>query len=352
MSMSLSQVLERIGGPDEAAREATRRRLDRLTKPPGSLGRLEELAIWLAGVTGRVRHRLDRRTVLLMAADHGVVEEGVSAYPQTVTAQMVANFLRGGAAINVLARRAGARVLVVDVGVAADLEPREGLLVRKVGLGTRNLARGPAMSREEALQAIEVGIEVAGEEIAGGAQLLATGDMGIGNTTPSSAVIAAFTGLPVPRVTGRGTGLDDAGLQRKVAVIEAALALNRPDPSDPLDVLAKVGGYEIAALAGVCLRGAAERVPVVLDGLIAGAAALTAVRLCPAVRHFLLASHCSAEPGHRHALEAMGLRPLLDLDMRLGEGTGACLAMHLVDAALAIVDEMATFEEAGVDERA
>jgi len=223
--------------------------------------------------------------------------------------------------------------------------------VRKVARGTRNLARGPAMTREEALQALEVGMEVAGEEIAGGAQLLATGDMGIGNTTPSSAIIAALTGRPVAQVTGRGTGLDEQGLRRKVAVIEAALALNRPDPSDPLDVLAKVGGYEIAGLAGVCLRGAAERVPVLLDGLIAGAAALVAVRLCPQARHFLLASHCSAEPGHRHALEALGLRPLLDLELRLGEGTGACLALPLLDAALAIVDEMATFEEAGVDDR-
>ncbi|HXG42836.1 MAG TPA: nicotinate-nucleotide--dimethylbenzimidazole phosphoribosyltransferase [Dehalococcoidia bacterium] len=350
--MSLAEVMERIGLPDEGAMAAARQRLDRLTKPPGSLGRLEELAVWLAGVTGRVRQRLDKRTVVLMAADHGVVAEGVSAYPPTVTAQMVANFLRGGAAINVLARQARARVLVVDVGVAADLAPSEGLLVRKVAKGTRNLARGPAMTREEALQAIEVGIEVAGEEIARGAQVLATGDMGIGNTTPSAAIIAVLTGRPVAQVTGRGTGLDDEGLRRKVAVIEAALALHRPDPSDPLDVLTKVGGYEIAALAGLCLRGAAERVPVVLDGLIAGAAALVAVRLCPRARHFLLASHCSAEPGHRYALEAMGLRPLLDLDMRLGEGTGACLALHLADAALAIVDEMATFEEAGVDDRA
>jgi len=351
MSMSLTEVMDRIGLPDEAAMAAARQRLDRLTKPPGSLGRLEELAVWLAGVTGRVRQRLDKRTVVLMAADHGVVAEGVSAYPPTVTAQMVANFLRGGAAINALARQARARVLVVDVGVAADLPPQEGLLVRKVAMGTRNLAQGPAMTREEALQAIEVGIEVAGEEIARGAQVLATGDMGIGNTTPSAAIIAALTGRPVAEVTGRGTGLDDEGLRRKVAVIESALSLNCPDPSDPLDVLAKVGGYEIAGLVGVCLRGAAERVPVVLDGLIAGAAALVAVRLCPRVRPFLLASHCSAEPGHRYALEAMGLRPLLDMGMRLGEGTGACLALHLLDAALAIVDEMATFEEAGVDDR-
>ncbi len=352
MSGLLEEVVSRIGTLDDAAMQAARQRLDRLTKPPGSLGRLEELAVWLAGVTGQVRQRLDRRTVVLMAADHGVAAEGVSAYPQTVTAQMVANFLRGGAAINVLARQAGARVLVVDMGVAAELAEQEGLLVRKLGWGTRNMARGPAMTRDEAVRAIECGMEVAGREIAQGAKLLATGDMGIGNTTASSAIVAALTGAPAPMVTGRGTGLDDEALRRKVAVIEAALAVNRPDPSDPVDVLAKVGGYEIAGLAGVVLRGAAERVPVVLDGLIAGAAALVAVRLCPRARDFVVASHCSAEPGHRYALEAMGLRPLLDLGMRLGEGTGACLAMHLLDAALAIIDEMATFEEAGVDDRA
>lgn len=351
MGYLLEQVIGRVGSLDASAMEEAQRRLDRLTKPPGSLGRLEEVAIWLAGVTGRVRQRLERRTVVLMAGDHGVVEEGVSAYPQRVTAQMVANFLRGGAAINVLARQARAHVLVVDIGVAAELPQAPGLIQRKVGWGTRNMAHGPAMSREEAVQAVETGMEVAWEEIGRGAQLLATGDMGIGNTTAASAIIAALTGAPVEQVTGRGTGLDDQALRHKVKTIERALAINRPDPSDPLDVLAKVGGYEVAGLVGVILEGAAQRVPVILDGLISGAAALVAVRLCPQARHFLLASHRSAEPGHGYALESMGLRPLLDLDMRLGEGTGACLAMHLVDAALALVDEMATFQEAGVDDR-
>jgi len=264
---------------------------------------------------------------------------------------MVLNFLRGGAAINVLARQARAKVVVVDMGVMAELAEIEGLLVRKLGWGTRNMAREPAMTRKEAEQAILTGIEIAEQEIERGAQLLATGDMGIGNTTAASAITAALTGLPASEVTGRGTGLDDDGWRRKVALIESALALHQPDPSDPIDVLAKVGGYEIGGLAGVILGGASRRVPIVLDGFIAGAAALLAVRLCPEARHFILASHRSAEPGHAHVLNAIGLQPLLDLDMRLGEGTGACLAMHLIDAALAIVNEMATFEEAGVDDR-
>ncbi len=347
----IAEVIASVGPLDKEAMEEAQRRMDRLTKPPGSLGRLEELAVWLAGVTGRPRQRLPHKTVVLMAADHGVAREGVSAYPSSVTAQMVANFLRGGAAINVLARRAGARVLVVDIGVAASVPEAPGLLVRKVGPGTANMAEGPAMSRAEAERAVAVGLEVAAEEIERGAQVLATGEMGIGNTTAASAIVAALTGRPVASVTGRGTGLDEEGLRHKVAVIERALAVNRPDPADPLDVLAKVGGYEIAGLVGVVLQGAARRVPVLLDGFIAGAAALVAARLCPQARAYMLASHCSAEPGHRPALDELGLRPLLDMDMRLGEGTGAVLAMHLLDDALAILDEMATFEEAGVDDR-
>lgn len=340
-----------LGPLDEAAMREARRRLDQLTKPRGSLGRLEELAVRLAGITGRVRQRLPNKTVILMAADHGVAEEGVSAYPQSVTGQMVANFLRGGAAINVLARQAGARVVVVDMGVAGELPSHPDLVVRKMGWGTRNIAQGPAMTREEALAAIEAGIQVADGEARRGAHLLATGDMGIGNTTPSSAITAVLLGRPPREVTGRGTGLDDQGLARKVKAIERAITVNQPDPSDPLDVLAKVGGYEIAGLVGVVLKGAAERIPVIIDGFISGAAALVAVRLCPAAREYLLPAHCSAEPGHRLILDALGLRPLLDLDLRLGEGTGAALAMHLVDDALAILDEMATFEEAGVADR-
>lgn len=351
MTEGLEAVIGQVAPLDEAAMEEARRRQDQLTKPRGSLGRLEELAVRLAGITGRVRQHLPNKTVVLMAGDHGVVEEGVSAYPQSVTAQMVANFLRGGAAINVLARRAGARVVVVDMGVAVELPCHPDLIVRKIGRGTRNMAEGPAMTREEALAAIEAGFQLADEEIRRGIDLLATGDMGIGNTTPSSAIAAVLLNRRAHEVTGRGTGLDDAGLARKVAVVERAIAVNQPDPSDPLDVLARVGGYEIAGLVGVILKGAVERVPVVIDGFISGAAALVAVRLCPAAREYLLVAHCSAEPGHRLILEALGLRPLLDLDLRLGEGTGAALAMHLVDDALALLDEMATFEEAGVADR-
>ena len=345
---SVSAVIDHVAPLDQDAMHEAARRLDRLTKPPGSLGRLEELAVRLAGITGRVRQRFSDKTIILMAGDHGVVEEGVSAYPQAVTAQMVANFLRGGAAINVLARRAEARVVVVDMGVASELPNHPHLLSRKIGAGTKNIAVGPAMTREEALAAIEAGVEVAGDQIRRGADLLATGDMGIGNTTPSSAIVSALLSCAVDEVTGRGTGVDDATLKRKAAVVERAIAVNQPDPADPLDVLAKLGGFEIAGLAGVVLKGAAERVPIIIDGFISGAAALVAVRLCPAARDYLLAAHCSVEPGHRAILQALGLTPLLDLDLRLGEGTGAALAMHLVDDALAILDEMATFEEAGV----
>lgn len=347
----IETISARVAPPDEDAMEEARRRLDRLTKPRGSLGRLEELAVRVAGMTGRARQHLARKAVVLMAADHGVAREDVSAYPQSVTAQMVTNFLRGGAAINVLARRAGARVVVVDMGVAVELPGHPDLLTRKIAPGTRSIAQGPAMTREEVRAAIETGVEVAGEQIRQGAELLATGDMGIGNTTAASAIAAALLGRRVEEVTGRGTGLDDRGLARKVAVIERAIAVNRPDPRDPLDALTKLGGYEISGLVGVILKGAAERVPVVIDGFISGAAALVAVRLCPAARAYLLAAHRSAEPGHRAVLEALDLTPLLDLGLRLGEGTGAVLAMHLVDAALALLDEMATFEEAGVADR-
>ena len=332
--------------------QEARRRLDQLTKPRGSMGRLEELAVQLAGITGRVRQRLPNKTVILMAGDHGVVQEGVSAFPQSVTAQMVTNFLAGGAAINVLARQVAARVVVVDMGVAAELPDHPDLIARKIGLGTKNIAQGPAMTSEEALAAIEAGIEVVGERLQHGTDLVATGDMGIGNTTSSSAIAAVLVGCTAGEVTGRGTGVDDGGLNRKVAIVERAIAVNQPDPNDPLDVLAKLGGYEIAGLAGVMLKGAVERVPVVLDGFVSGAAALVATHLCPGARNYLVAAHCSAEPGHRVILRALDLAPLLDLELRLGEGTGAALAMHLVDDALAILDEMATFEEAGVADRA
>jgi len=286
-----------------------------------------------------------------MAADHGVAAEGVSAYPAEVTPQMVLNFVRGGAAINVLARQAGARVIVVDIGVASNLEPQRGLRLRKIARGTQNIVRGPAMTLSQAETAIAEGIDVVQAEIANGLDLVATGDMGIGNTTASAAIVAALTGQPVAQVTGRGTGVDDAGLARKIAVVERALAVNKPNPKDALDVLIKVGGFEIGGLAGVIIGAAAKRVPVVIDGFISGAAALIAVGLCPDVRPYLIAAHQSVEVGHRAALDHLDLKPLLDLNLRLGEGTGAVLAFHLVEAAARILDEMATFAEAGVSDK-
>jgi nicotinate-nucleotide--dimethylbenzimidazole phosphoribosyltransferase len=326
---------------------AAQQRLDQLTKPPGSLGVLEDLAVRLAGISGNPLPRVKDKAVVVMAADHGVVEQGVSAFPSEVTAQMVLNFLRGGAAINVLARQAGARVTVVDIGVARSMH-QPGLINRKVRLGTANIARCPAMTREEAVQALETGIEIATDEVGRGADILATGDMGIGNTTPSSAILACFSGLPARRVVGRGTGVDDRRLALKVAAVEAALRVNQPDPRDPIDVLSKVGGLEIGGLAGVILGAAANRRPVVIDGFISGAAALVAARIAPKAVNYMIASHLSQEPGHRLILEMLDLEPMLQMKMRLGEGTGAVLAFHLVEAATRILREMATFADAGV----
>jgi len=344
----LSKLLERIAAPDGAAGLEAQRCLDQLTKPPGSLGRLEELARRLAEITGTCPPVISHPVIFTLAGDHGVVEEGVSAYPQVVTAQMVENFLRGGAAVNVLARHAGARVVVADLGVAAPLVEHVSLKAMKIAPGTRNMSRGPAMTRAEARAAIEAGIELVESEQRRRLDLIGTGEMGIGNTTAASAMLAVFTGAPIEDVTGRGTGLDEAGRRRKVQAIERALLVNGPDPGDALDVLAKVGGFEIAGLAGVVLAGAARRIPVLLDGFITGAAALAAVRLKPEARYVLLASHRSAEPGHRHALDALGLDPYLDLGMRLGEGTGAALCIDLARAAVTILTEMATFKSAGV----
>ncbi len=349
--MNLSVIQSRIPQPDADVMEGARRRQRALTKPPGSLGRLEELSVLLAGMTGQTRFRFDRKAVIVMAADHGVVAEGVSAYPAEVTAQMVANFARGGAAINVLARAVGARVITVDMGVRTPLAALPNVRSLRVGAGTRNFLHEPAMTREEAVCAIEAGIVVALEERSRGLDLVATGDMGIGNTTAASAITAVLTGCTPVQVTGPGTGLEPPRITQKVRVIEKALERHRPDPPYAVDVLSKVGGFEIGGLAGVILGGAAHRIPVVLDGFIAAAAALLAVRLAPEARAFLIAGHRSAEPGHGIALKALGLDPLLDLKLRLGEGTGAVLAMPLVEAAARLLDEMATFEEAGVSDR-
>ena len=312
------EVAASITPLDTAAMEQARSRQLQLTKPPGSLGRLEEIAVQMAGITRQPLPTVKRKAVIVMAADHGVVAEGVSAYPSAVTPQMVLNFLHGGAAINALARQAGAEVVIVDVGVAADLD-HPGLLVRKVARGTANMALGPAMTREQALSAITAGMDVLKSLVKQAIDLVATGDMGIGNTTAASAITASLTGTPVALVTGRGTGIDETQLVHKIHVIERALARNVPDPSDPLDVLTKVGGLEIAGLVGVIIAGAASRIPVVIDGFIAGAAALVAVGICPTVRDYLFAGHVSVERGHQVILEQLGLSPLLDLELRLGE---------------------------------
>jgi nicotinate-nucleotide--dimethylbenzimidazole phosphoribosyltransferase len=344
----LTECLVRVDPLDAPAMAQARLRLDSLTKPPGSLGRLERLAVQLAGITANPRPRLVNRMVVVMAGDHGVVAEGVSAYPAAVTAQMVHNFARGGAAINVLARQAGASVVVVDVGVATELPADLPILHRKVAFGTANLASGPAMSRAQVLAAIDVGLDLAERGTGPESDIVCLGEMGIGNTTSASTILAAITGLPVAEVTGRGTGIDDATWRHKVEVIQRALEVNRPDPSDPLDVLARVGGLEIAALVGLALGAAARRIPILVDGFIATVAALVAAELCPAARGYMIAGHRSVEIGHRVALERLELEALVALDLRLGEGTGAALALPILDAALAILDEMATFEEAGV----
>lgn len=327
-------------------------RQNMLTKPAKSLGRLEEISIQLAGMTANPLPKVDRKAIIVMAADHGVALEGVSAFPPEVTMQMVLNFLYGGAAINVLARQAGASVTIVDIGVTSNFDPAlPGLLHRKVAHGTRNLSRGPAMTRAEAEKALSEGMDVLAQVAEKGLDLVATGDMGIGNTTPSSAIVAVMTGLPIASVTGRGTGVDDAGLAHKVKIIEQAIALNQPDPNDALDVLCKVGGLEIAGLAGVMIAAASRRIPVVVDGFISTAAAMIAVGLVPDVRNYLFSAHQSVEIGHQAMLKYLGLTPLIDLNLRLGEGTGAALAFHLIEASARILREMATFAEAGVSDK-
>lgn len=350
MRKELGLILKEIQPLNQKAMQAARARQDQLTKPQGSLGRLEELSIQLAGIRQDGVAPLKNKAVITMAGDHGVVATGVSAYPQDVTPQMVYNFLRGGAGINVLARHVGARVVVVDMGVAASLEPHAQLIAKKVAPGTDNMAVGPAMSLEQAERAVMAGIEVLEDEWSRGLDIVGTGDMGIGNTTPSSAICAAITGQPVATITGRGTGITAKQRAHKVKVIQQALAVNRPNPGDPLDVLAKVGGFEIGGLAGVILGAARRRIPVVIDGFISGAAALIACGLSPQAKDYVIASHMSVEPGHKAMLRFLGVKPLLDLNLRLGEGTGAALGIFLAEAAVKVLAEMATFGEAGVSE--
>jgi nicotinate-nucleotide--dimethylbenzimidazole phosphoribosyltransferase len=344
----LTAAIAAIPPLDAIARQQAEQRQSQLTKPAGSLGCLETLAIRVAGMTGCPRPRLRHKAVVTVAGDHGIAAAGVSAYPQEVTAQMVLNFLSDGAAINVLARHVGARVVIVDAGVACSLPPHERLRNRKIAPGTANMLEGPAMTRQQAVQAIETGIELVEEERRLGLDILCTGDMGIGNTTPSTAIASVITGRSVAELAGRGAGLDDAGLARKMRAIEQVLEVNHPNPADALDILARVGGFEIGVIAGLILGSAAHRVPVVVDGFISTAGALIACALAPQARDYCLAGHRSAEPGHNIMLDHLGFTPILDLNMRLGEGTGAVLAASIVDAACKALDEMATFDEAGV----
>lgn len=344
----LQSTLDRIKPVDPAALAAVQARIDSQAKPQGSLGRLEEFARQFVAITGREAIR--RKTVFTFAGDHGVAFEGVSAFPREVTPQMVYNFIDGGAAINALTRHAGAEVIVVDMGVDHDFGQLPGLLDRKVARGTGNFAKGPAMTSAQALQALYAGIDLARECRAAGVDLVGTGDMGIANTTPSAAIIAVLTGLPVAEVTHRGTGIDDAALAHKIQVIEQGLALNRPDPHDAVDVLAKVGGFEIGGIAGLIVGCAAEGIPVVIDGFISTAGALIACELHPHVRDYLFAAHRSVEVGHAVMLDRLRLQPMLDLALRLGEGTGAALGMTLIEASLRVLREVKTFADAGVSE--
>ena len=344
----LNQTIEDIEevsiDPDGEIRD----RLNKLAIPSGSLGRLEEFATVYASIKGSINAPIRHKVVFTMAGDHGVSSEGVSAFPQEVTRQMVENFLEGNAAINIFARHVGARVVIVDCGVNAEFEPREGLKIKKVGYGTGNIAHGPAMSTEQAVQSLEVGIEVLNEEFCNGLDIVATGDMGIANTTPSSAIIACLTELDVSEVTGRGTGLDNWEVEKKIGIIERALDINELDPSDPIDVLAKVGGFEIGGIAGLCLAAASHKIPVLIDGFISTAAALIACAIEPKVNGYIIASHVSAENGHRIALEKLGKEAILDLNLRLGEGTGAVLGINLVEAGVKILTQLATFSKGRV----
>jgi nicotinate-nucleotide--dimethylbenzimidazole phosphoribosyltransferase len=346
----LERTLKDIYPQDSEYRDRAKERLDQLALPHWALGDLMDLSMDLAGITRSMHPKVSRKAIVTMAGDHGVVAEGVSKFPQEVTPQMVYNFVNGGAGINALAAQAGAEVVVVDMGVAADLNhlAEQGKIInKKVGLGTDNIAAGPAMSHAMATRAVESGIDIA-NDLSERIDVFGTGDMGIGNTTPSTAIAAVITGKPLEELTGRGTGLDDEQLEHKQKVLKTILECNKPDPKNGLDILAKVGGFEIGGIAGLIIGAAANKKPVVVDGFISSAGALIAIALEPFVRDYIICAHRSLEPGHRAMLEKIGGRPLLDLNLRLGEGTGAALAMNIVEAAVAVLTEVATFEEAAV----
>lgn len=347
----MSETIKSVKSVDWALEPAIRAHLDQLTKPPKSLGRLEDLAAQYCLITNTLEPSLGKKKIFTFAGDHGVAEEGVSAYPKEVTPQMVRNLLAGGAAVNVLAGHAGAEVAVIDIGVDDPLPDAPGLIRRKVKSGTNNIAKGMAMTLEEAEQAVEVGIELARTAAQKGVTLLGTGEMGIANTTPSSALFAALLPCPVEDITGRGTGIDDAGLIKKMEVIKRALKVNHQKLDDPLSALAALGGLEIAGICGLCLGAAASRIPVVVDGFISSAGALAACRLCPPVKDYLFFSHLSEEAGHATFLRIFCVAPILDLKMRLGEGTGAALAMSIIEASVKVYNQMATFASAGISDK-
>jgi len=351
--MSLEEIVKQIQPVRTEWEEKAREHTARLAIPPRALGRLHDIAERICGIFETLEPDVAAKAFLVMAGDHGVASDGVSAFPQEVTGEMVKNFLRGGAGINVLARQVGAEVQVVDMGIIPDMDPgpsqgRNRFHMCKVGRGTNNIARGPAMSRSQAEQSVLQGFRLASELFSAGIRLLGTGDMGIGNTTPSSALGAALTGATVNQIVGRGTGIDEKTLENKRKIVRQALDINRPDPKDGLDALAKVGGFEIGGIAGCILAGAWHRRPVVIDGFISTAGALVAHSLCPASVEYVFAGHCSQEAGHRRMLEHLGLEPILDLRMRLGEGTGAALAMGVIEGAVRVFREVLTFEDAGV----
>lgn len=344
----LNETLKNIKAVNDDWYKKAKVRLDNLTKPLGSLGRLEEFAMSLVAITENEKPSIDKKAVFTFAGDHGVTEEGVSAYPKEVTPQMVFNFLRGGAGINVLARHAGADVIVIDIGVDYDFENAGGLTHKKIIKGAKNFTKCPAMSPDEAVRCIETGIELANEYARKGYKIFGTGEMGIGNTTPSSAIAAVLTGKAVAEVTGKGTGITDESLKNKIRVIEKGIEVNKPDESNPLDVLSKVGGAEIGGIAGLIIGAAANKLPIVIDGFISTAGALIAYCLEPKTKDYMFAAHNSVEIGHKAMLDKIGLKPILNLDLRLGEGTGAALAMLMIEAGLKIYNEMATFGDAGV----
>jgi nicotinate-nucleotide--dimethylbenzimidazole phosphoribosyltransferase len=350
--MNLSEIISGIEGADQTFLEKARERTSQLVMPLRALGELHSIGERLCGMTRTLTPSVKKKAFLVMAGDHGITASGVSAYPQDVTGEMVKTFLRGGAGINVLSRQLGASVLVMDVGIIPDIPPQDSeegrLIVTKVAKGTQDFTKGPAMTRAEAESTVLKGFEAAKGLFDRGVDVLGTGDMGIGNTSPSSAIGAVITGQPVEKMTGRGAGVDDEGLRRKSEIIKRGIEINDPKPDDPLDVLSKVGGFEIGAIAGAVLAGAFSKTPVVIDGFISGAGALIAHGLCPTVTDYLFAGHQSEEPGHKIILDHIGLAPILNLGMRLGEGTGAALAMHIIEAAARVIKEVLTFEQAGV----